>query len=394
MREVAVRINDLKHDRIEKIEGDIKAFEGEVARLVVSIAQQLADTDREDAVLQLERLLTEATRAQELANAADTRISKEEQKAEECEQTRQDAKDVIERLQRAASVASIDDLRRAIERSDELRSLQAEQKTALSALAEDGDGMPLAELTQECSAVDLDQTAAHEQMINQELADLRTQQLESGATRTAARREFDAVGGDDGAAKAAADKQAALAEMSDIAEEYVRLRSAGLLLQWATDRYRREKQAPLLKRAGELFAILTGGSFEDLRLEFDEQDRAQLAGVRANGSSVKVSGMSTGSADQLYLALRVAAVEDFLSHSVPLPFIADDLFINFDNERAAAGFKVLAQLARKTQVLFFSHHKHLLDIANTTIGRDLSTIYLSPRTVKPDAALLDRKKIA
>jgi uncharacterized protein YhaN len=45
-----------------------------------------------------------------------------------------------------------------------------------------------------------------------------------------------------------------------------------LLLQWAIDRYRREKQAPMLKRAGELFAILTGGSFQTLQLEFDDDD--------------------------------------------------------------------------------------------------------------------------
>jgi uncharacterized protein YhaN len=57
---------------------------------------------------------------------------------------------------------------------------------------------------------------------------------------------------------------------------------------------------------------------------------------------------STGSADQLYLALRVAAVEDSLDHGTPLPFIADDLFINFDDDRAAAGFKVLGDLAKRT----------------------------------------------
>ncbi len=392
LREIAGRINDLKHDRIEKIERDIEAFEGEVAGLVTSIAPQLADMDREDAALQLERLLTEATRAQELANAADTRISAEEKKAEEYEQTHRDASDVIEYLQRAASVVSIEGLRKAIERSDELRSLQAEQEEVSNALAQDGDGMSLGDLTEEFAAADLDQIAAREETINLELSDLRARQMEAGEARSTARREFEAIGGDDRAARAAADKQAALAEMSDIAEEYVRLRSAGLLLQWAIDRYRREKQAPLLKRAGELFAILTGGSFTGLQLDFDENDNARLAGIREDGSKVTVSGMSDGSADQLYLALRVAAVEDFLSHSAPLPFIADDLFINFDDERAAAGFKVLAQLAKKTQVIFFTHHQHLLEVANAALGTTVSTISLSPQVVHLDASASERKK--
>src|SRR5882757_4214033 len=90
----------------------------------------------------------------------------------------------------------------------------------------------------------------------------------------------------------------------------------------AIDRYRREKQAPMLKRAGELFAILTGGSFQTLQLEFDEHDNMHLAGLRQDGRRVPVAGMSTGTADQLYLALRIAAVEDYLDHAEPMPFIA------------------------------------------------------------------------
>jgi uncharacterized protein YhaN len=156
----------------------------------------------------------------------------------------------------------------------------------------------------------------------------------------------------------------------------VSVRSAVLLLQWAVERYRREKQAPLLKRAGALFSILTGGSFKDLQLEFDEHDKMHLVGIRGHGGRVLVSGMSTGTADQLYLALRIAAVEDFLDHSPPLPFVADDLFINFDDDRAAAGFRVLSELAKKTQVLFFTHHQHLLQVAMAAIGKDVPIMTL------------------
>jgi len=354
MREVGNRINDLRRERIEKIERDIAAFEREVEDLVVCIAPQLADMERGQAVLELERLLKKATRAQELAAAVDVKFCTEQQKAEECERARQEASEVIKHLQQVAAVSSIDDLRNAIRRSDELRTLQLDHEAVAHALAQDGDGMSLAELTEECAATDLDQVAAREQTIIQERSDLQNRLMEAGEARSAARREFDAVGGDDRAAKAAADRQAALSEMKEIAEEYVRLRSGELLLQWAVDRFRREKQAPLLKRAGELFAILTSGSFKDLQLEFDDQDNMQLAGIRDDGCKVTVWGMSTGSTDQLYLALRVAAVEDYFSHSAPLPFIADDLFINFDDKRAAAGFKVLSQLAQKTQVLFFT----------------------------------------
>ncbi len=160
------------------------------------------------------------------------------------------------------------------------------------------------------------------------------------------------------------------------AEEYVRVRSAALLLQWAIERYRREKQAPLLKRAGQLFMTLTSGSFSDLALAFDENDHVHLTGLRPDGARVAVNGMSTGTADQLYLALRVASVEDYLERASPLPFVADNLFTNFDDVRAAAGFNVLGQLAQRTQVLFFTHHRHLVDVAQATLGRQVSVISL------------------
>ena len=99
-----------------------------------------------------------------------------------------------------------------------------------------------------------------------------------------------------------------------------------------------------------------------------DDNTPKLAGVRSDGATVvPVDGMSEGTVDQLFLALRVAAVEDALAQGAKLPFLADDLFINFDDERAAAGFKVLAELARKTQVLFFTHHAHLAEVADRAL---------------------------
>jgi len=385
MREIAGRIQDLRHERIEKIERDIAAFEAEVSEVVVSVAAHLTDADRDVAVLELERLLDDATRARELTSAVDVKLIAESEKADECTRARRDAKGVIERLLKEASVSSVDDLRISIARSDELRSLQASQAALRTSLTQDGDGKSVSELNDECIAADLDHIAAREQTVVQELTDLRARLVNLAETRSVARREFEAVGAAAVAAAAAADRQAAICEMKDIAEEYVRIRSAELLLLAAVDRFRRAKQGPLLKRAGELFATLTGGSFKDLQLEYDEHDKAQLAGLRDDGRKVTVSGMSTGSADQLYLALRVAAVEDFMTHSAPLPFIADDLFVNFDDDRAAAGFKVLADLAQKTQVLFFTHHSHLLDLAAAAIGPAISVTSLSAKVARPGA---------
>lgn len=81
--------------------------------------------------------------------------------------------------------------------------------------------------------------------------------------------------------------------------------------------------------------------------------------------------MIEGTTDQLFLALRLAAVEQSVAAGVRLPFLADDLFVNFEDDRSEAGYRVLAELARSTQVLFFTHHPHLASIARWVVGADI-----------------------
>ena len=376
MREIAVKIHQLRHERIEKIERDVEVFAQDVAAIVDAVATDLAKLSPEDAVLELERRLDSANRIHEQQKTKDVAIAGLQKKIEECNASGREARETIQHLQEAAAAKDINQLKTAIFNSDKFRELGNERQQVLGTLAKEGDGFSLAELSQECEAVEIDQVSAREQTLEQNLKDLRGRITEAAEQRTQTRNAFEAIGGDDRAAEAAAARQAALTELREVAEQYVRIRSAATMLQWAVERYRREKQAPLLKRAGEAFATLTGGSFTDLRVEFDENDNAQLAGLRPGGELVRVGGMSTGTADQLYLALRVASVEDYLGRADALPFVADDLFINFDDSRAAAGFEVLGRLATKTQILFFTHHRHLVDIAERTLGKTVNVVSL------------------
>jgi uncharacterized protein YhaN len=102
-----------------------------------------------------------------------------------------------------------------------------------------------------------------------------------------------------------------------------------------------------------------------------------LEGQRADGKPVGISGLSDGTRDQLYLALRLAALEMHLEQAMPLPFIADDLFINYDDIRSKAGFEALKALSEKTQVIFLSHHDHLLTTVQEVFGQHANVVYLS-----------------
>ncbi|PLX39560.1 MAG: DNA double-strand break repair Rad50 ATPase [Hyphomicrobiales bacterium] len=382
MRETTGRIRSLRHDRIDKINRDVTDFEEVVGKLTKELATDSVDQPAEDAVLELEKRLADAERIQGLREKAVEQLEELTTQISGLEDKRRELAASISHLKTAANVETKEALKDAIARSDRQRSLTEEYEKVIEKLQQDGDGKAATELENECKDVLIDEVAADEASILAELEDLQAQQTAAAEERSRAREAFQAIGGDDAAAQAAAAKEEALAEMREVAERYVRVQTSAILLRWAIERYRREKQAPLLKRAGELFQIITGDSFTSLQIAFDDQDNAYLTGERHDGSVVPVSGMSTGTADQLYLALRVAAIEDYLKRAEPLPFVADDLFINFDDDRAAAGFKLLGELSQTTQVLFFTHHQHLVDIAEKTLGASVSLVSLSNESVK------------
>jgi uncharacterized protein YhaN len=154
-----------------------------------------------------------------------------------------------------------------------------------------------------------------------------------------------------------------MAKIRRLTERYIRLKLATKILREEIERYRAENQDPVLKIASRYFQRLTVESFVGLRTDIDDQGQPVLIGVRPNGSWLSVAGMSSGTRDQLYLALRLATLEWRIQSSDTMPFIVDDILINFDDERSKATMEALTDLAEKTQVILFTHHKQILEAA-------------------------------
>ena len=376
MREHAATARDLRDKRIATIERDIGIFERAVAEVVTELAPGLTDSDADTSVVELDRRREEALKLHQEHRELTEAVAERQRKIDELEEGRKAGWASVQPLLEASGVEDVEKLREAIRRSDRLRTLNEKLAGVMETLDQQGDGLAIEVIEEECRDIDIDEARAREEAAEAELKVLGEQLEEAIVERTEAWKTFEAIGGDDATARAAADCEEALAAMQDAAERYVRIRASGMLLRWAVDRYRKEKQGPLLKRAGELFRVLTRNSFERLEVRVDERDTMHLTGVRPDGEVVAVPGLSTGTEDQLFLALRIAAVEDYLARAVALPFVADDLFINFDPERSAAGFEVLGQLAERTQVLFYTHHPHLIEVAADVLGSDTHVVSL------------------
>ena len=287
----------------------------------------------------------------------------------------------------AARVQVLAELRPLIEQSDRRRAAEQAAATARAALEEAGDGLSVAALQAELAAVDATQVPVLIEQIQTAIEAERTQQDQITRELTQASAALAAIAGQSEAALAEARRQRALAAMAAAAERYLKVHTAQRLLKWAIDRYRDTRQGPMLGRASAIFQSLTLGSFSRLVIDADAEPPT-LLGQRQDGTLVAIAGMSEGTRDQLYLALRLAALA--LHLAVPpadearpgasaarqpghaMPFIADDLFINYDEQRARAGLQALAELSRHTQVIFLSHHEHLLPAAQAVFGAGLS----------------------
>jgi uncharacterized protein YhaN len=75
-----------------------------------------------------------------------------------------------------------------------------------------------------------------------------------------------------------------------------------------------------------------------------------------DGTLVPLTGLSRGTAEQLYLALRLGLVERFAEGAEPLPIVMDDILVNFDEERAASAARSIEELSSRHQVLYFTCH--------------------------------------
>ena len=237
-----------------------------------------------------------------------------------------------------------------------------------SAVAENAQGQPMEQFIDAALATGAD--------LEQQIADLETRagHLDREISEADARfRDAERVlAGYQKASDAAAEaqQQAAMVEsrIEEKAIEYAALHLARATLDKAKERYRARHQDTLLDRAGTFFRDLTSGAFSSIDIDYEEGTDI-LKAVRADhhrpDARVPVGGLSDGTRDQLFLALRLAAIEQHLKDREPVPLIVDDVLVSFDDGRARATLGCLAELAKQTQVILFTHHKHIVDLARS-----------------------------
>ena len=147
--------------------------------------------------------------------------------------------------------------------------------------------------------------------------------------------------------------EAAESRRDELLEQYEALEMAIATLREANDEMQQRFAPELGRRAGEIMARLSGGKYASLSFS-----RELDASAKREGDTVahEKAFLSEGTADQLYLALRLAICELALPEGCSCPIILDDTLVNFDDERMAYALELLEEMAEKRQIILFSCH--------------------------------------
>ncbi len=150
-------------------------------------------------------------------------------------------------------------------------------------------------------------------------------------------------------------------ELGEVERERDRLFVLARLIGTAEHRFREAHQPDLLLRASGYLSAITGGRYTRFLLRQGAGDESPIAleGEHLPRALPPGEPLSTGTLEQLYLALRLAMVDHLDEGNEPLPLILDEVLVNWDPERRARGLDLLRGVAEHRQVFLFTCHPTL-----------------------------------
>ena len=145
-----------------------------------------------------------------------------------------------------------------------------------------------------------------------------------------------------------------------------------IALQVLNDSYAEVRQSygsVLEKQAGEIFSALTDGNYQNMSISksFDiAVEKTDIFG------SKELDYLSSGTVDQAYLSLRLALSKLIAQEDNALPIILDDALAQYDDKRTAKALEFLKEYSEKGQIILFTCHKAIVNLANGLEANNIS----------------------
>jgi len=358
---------DAAHDEVRKTEQALEVFRGEAA----ACASELGDAAPESAPAAVERVRGWSAELNEARGVAERRRERSESRdvaARQLQQAERDLERATEALTAALGEIGCESEAAWIDRVA-LDQQRAERRVEIDRHAAElqgkfGPGWRETERWRPLVACELDAwSEATRETLQRQTDELgaEVERLEQALSETSLavrelERKTDVV-------ESAQRVEAAKVALERARREWWRLRLAWHLLNETFERYRRERQPGVVKRAGEWFAEATKAGYvgleveEGRNLDFHVRDPA--------GQLHPADRLSTGTTALLYLCLRLALMVDQVQRGRPVPVLMDDVLAHFDPERAEQAARLLVRVARdeaSPQLLLFTCRPETVEV--------------------------------
>ncbi len=165
-------------------------------------------------------------------------------------------------------------------------------------------------------------------------------------------------------------------ELEDLVEELTVRKFSKLYLEKLSWDFQKQHQKELLFICESFFEKMTQGRYRKIHLNLLEKKESFLVCVDDRGHQITVDQLSEGTRDQLFLSLKLAFVKLSIKSRASFPLILDDILVNFDDQRAENCLSVLEEFSNETQVIFLTHHQHLVDLVKENISKEYLEMHL------------------
>ncbi len=355
--------DDLKK-RIAGIDRDASEMDRQLKDLLKKVAPDILDLPMDRAILKLRVQLSKAQKDGILFDKLTEESDSLKKEIYTAQKKLQSAHDQMNVLLRMAKCDRAEELIPVMEKFAVYQNLQEKISDTSTRLTKIGAGVPPEELDKQAAKVNVDELPGMIESLKKDIEENINPEINRISQIIGEEKNIlAAMDGGDRAALFTCEMEEELARIQRLAERYTHVKLASRILQQEIERYREANQDPVLKIASNYFKNLTLSSFAGLRTDVDDKGDPVLVGIRPDNSFLNVESMSSGTRDQLYLALRLATLKWRLETSEAMPFIVDDILINFDDDRSRATLKVMSELSEKNQIILFTHHRQIVEEA-------------------------------
>jgi uncharacterized protein YhaN len=348
----------------------------DVKALLIEVAPDKLDTPLDQAILQMRALLGQSQKDGALHDKLSQEIEALQTEVAEARKTLLAANEQMNEILQIAKSKKPEELAAVIRKFDEFQKLTDKISDTKTNLAKIGAGVEIKEIVRQAAEINVDELPGQIELHKRDISERIYPEINRVSQLIG--EQNNKLAAMDGSAKAAEiteQMEQELAKIRRLSERYALIKLASKILQLEIERYREEHQDPVLIIASRYFREMTLGPFIGLRTDVDDKGAPVLIGMRPGDIMVPVEGMSSGTRDQLYLALRLATLEYRLESNEPIPFIVDDILINFDDERSKATLQALAKLSTRNQVILFTHHQQIVDTSQDIVDKDVVFVH-------------------